>query len=477
MKPSKPFLKTIVWVITAVMLFSTVPFSAFAEQEAPDKSSGITTFEPPDESMTEQSASYITDIFKINLPNDLLEETEQLADIVALFPEMTEEEYEATQVELPMPMMEEEVLKEEHIRVMSTEFYGVYGSNGKFLAPIEAPAAGSIPISTRSQLEDINNNLSSNYYLTQDIDLSDIEWVPIGNSTNPFRGTFDGQGYVIRNLRITDESQAIGLFGYTFGATIKNVGLERDGMGTMIDITSSSSISAGGICRVLSFNSIIYNCYNTCDVSATTSAPIFTSITIGGICASLSNDSTISNCYNTGSVSASNTSTPLSNNASDSGVRIGGICGTTGGSISSIESIENCYNLGDVTVSNNLIFSNNSNNNTASSYAGGIVGYGASISNCYNIGDINASTSDISGYQPFSRSCAGGISGEGSSIINDCYNTGNVSASSSTSCTNPIDVTTTSSYAGGIIGEGYGSSISNCYNIGDMSSTVNNKPS
>jgi hypothetical protein len=71
-----------------------------------------------------------------------------------------------------------------------------YGPNGKFLAPIEPPAPDSIPISTRAELEAIGNNSTSlrgTYHLTQDINLSGAEWVPIGRSSG-FFGTFDGQG-------------------------------------------------------------------------------------------------------------------------------------------------------------------------------------------------------------------------------------------------------------------------------------------
>jgi len=71
-----------------------------------------------------------------------------------------------------------------------------YGSNGKFLAPIDPPAVGSIPISTRAELEAIANNLGGTYHLTQDINLAGNEWVPIGDDVNPFFGTLDGQGCV-----------------------------------------------------------------------------------------------------------------------------------------------------------------------------------------------------------------------------------------------------------------------------------------
>ena len=40
------------------------------------------------------------------------------------------------------------------------------------------------------------------FSLTADIDLNHTEWVPIGNGTQPFSGTFLGNGHTIRNLNI-----------------------------------------------------------------------------------------------------------------------------------------------------------------------------------------------------------------------------------------------------------------------------------
>ena len=51
------------------------------------------------------------------------------------------------------------------------------------------------------------------------------DWTPVGDSTTPFKGTFDGNGHKITGLKITSGSY-IGLFGYVGeGATIKNVNL------------------------------------------------------------------------------------------------------------------------------------------------------------------------------------------------------------------------------------------------------------
>ena len=59
------------------------------------------------------------------------------------------------------------------------------------------------------------------------IDLTGIEWTPIGNDTNYFWGTFDGQGHTIKNMTINvntpDANQFVGLFGGVRKATIKNL--------------------------------------------------------------------------------------------------------------------------------------------------------------------------------------------------------------------------------------------------------------
>lgn len=62
--------------------------------------------------------------------------------------------------------------------------------------------------------------------ITDDIDLNDREWSPIGNDTHPFAGSFDGQGHTIHNLQIFEGAQWSGLFGTVSGAAIRNVILD-----------------------------------------------------------------------------------------------------------------------------------------------------------------------------------------------------------------------------------------------------------
>ena len=73
------------------------------------------------------------------------------------------------------------------------------------------------------------NSLNVQFRLSAPIDLSNRYWTPIGTKDNPFRGTFDGNGYTIKNMTIASAvgTSYGGLFGYTDGASILNVGLEN----------------------------------------------------------------------------------------------------------------------------------------------------------------------------------------------------------------------------------------------------------
>ena len=64
--------------------------------------------------------------------------------------------------------------------------------------------------------------------LGADLDLAGVTWTPIGTSDNPFNGTFDGNGKVIKNLSVLMAGKSnVGLFGYTTDGEIKNVTVEN----------------------------------------------------------------------------------------------------------------------------------------------------------------------------------------------------------------------------------------------------------
>jgi len=389
-------------------------------------------------------------------------------------------------------------------------------TNYDFIIPVthqKSVPKGYTAIRTAQDLANIKNNLSGNYIMMSNVDLSKLgNWTPIGTGTgkDSFSGTFDGNGYVISNLSIIGDFQYAGLFGYTDAATIKNVGLEK----TNIDITAETSypysISVGGVCAAFYKNGksgAISNCYNN-GIIAISSTISSTSCCIGGICGS--NDSfnngsfTISNCFNSSTVSALSTSDSGTGNA-------GGICGVGDGNIT----ISNCINTGKISASTNaggifgwwiglgtvsnctISMCNNGGVISSGQYAGGVGGdsfrtditinncsntgaiyafsnaggiFGSDlinnnstiISRCYNTGTVSAGY--FSGSYSGVNTYAGGICAAGSNSttsIDNCYNTGAVSATSYTG-----------SYAGGICGEN--GSISNCYNLGAISADYNN---
>ena len=124
-------------------------------------------------------------------------------------------------------------------------------------------AAEVIEIDSAEKLAAMNENLSGQYILTADIDLAGIEWTPIGafvsgggeegeepDMTAAFTGTFDGQGYTIRNLTVNQpEAWAVGLFGCATNTEIGNFTLKNataDGMMMTADVvgyTYCSTIS------------------------------------------------------------------------------------------------------------------------------------------------------------------------------------------------------------------------------------------
>lgn len=114
---------------------------------------------------------------------------------------------------------------------------------------------------------------SGKYFkVTCDINLNTYNagiWTPIGKypeiwgtNTYAFCGNFDGGGYTISNVTInstTTNHEFLGLFGYTYGATIKNVYLDN------IKITNThnrgtNNIAIGGIVGQAAYGTCLYNC-------------------------------------------------------------------------------------------------------------------------------------------------------------------------------------------------------------------------
>ena len=282
------------------------------------------------------------------------------------------------------------------------------------LASGTTSATNEYSISTKEELVALanyvnntaNNTTGMTFVLGADIDLSSISnWTPIGdystNTSYQFKGTFDGNGHVIKNLTINNETKNYqGLFGYTAtGSEIKNIGIEggsvkgRNYVGGLVGESDSSSISnsyatgevdgatqVGGLVGY-SFSSSISNSYATGTVSGNSY--------LGGLAGQ--SYSTISNSYATGSVTGS-------------GISVGGLMGESGSTIS------NSYATGQVTGSGN--------------YVGGLVGKSvSSISNSAAVqSDSNAGVTVMTVEQIKSTSnldSMGFTEANGWTIVND----------------------------------------------------------
>ncbi len=69
-------------------------------------------------------------------------------------------------------------------------------------------------LSEAASNSDYEDYLTYNYLLQTDIDLDGREFTPIGTKDNPFTGTFDGNGHIIKNLKIDSSRDNVALFGY-----------------------------------------------------------------------------------------------------------------------------------------------------------------------------------------------------------------------------------------------------------------------
>lgn len=178
------------------------------------------------------------------------------------------------------------------------------------IASVDTVPAGYTAIYTAQDLDNVRNNLSGKYILMNDIDLSGYaNWDPIGDTANYFTGELDGNGHVIKNMKIDRESEDyVGLFGSTNGATIKNVGLKNIDVkggsyaGGLSGFTYFSTITnsyaqgnvsgnehVGGLVGRNYFHSTITNSYAQCTVSGDK--------LIGGLVGENDNSSTISTSY------------------------------------------------------------------------------------------------------------------------------------------------------------------------------------
>ena len=318
-------------------------------------------------------------------------------------------------------------------------------------------------ISSGKQLNDLAGKIQRNetyfngtkswaeasFELVGDISLSEYEynWIGIGTDSNPFKGTFDGNGYTIADF----ESNSYSLFNIAENAEIKNFTID----GYMYIDTSEDYGHAGGIAGKAT-NCIIDNCTlnigirNKKEDSYTGGAVGYAINTQITNCTSyIDMDMNIYTYYGyTGGIAGKAEGGKIENCVIENGdvngydKYVGGIAGY----VSDATEIKNCSFTSNGENSYVWSKSNSDSDHTGEySYAGGIAGYveNSTIENCYTKTDVKAEDE-----------FAGGIAGKitGTSNINNCYALFNYS-----------DEIEAEKYTGGITGYIEGGTVENCY--------------
>ena len=267
---------------------------------------------------------------------------------------------------------------------------------------------GSYTVNNEKGLKNIAslvNGGETDIDITLDTDLTLTgEWTPIGTESQPYTGTFDGNGKTITELKITGSNDYAGLFGrISSGGTVKDVKLTKASVTGRVYVGGVAGQNDGTV--------------ENCSVDGTVTG---TEYNTGGIVGT--NYGTISGCKAEGTVTGS--------------VNVGGIAGNgvpnydtgTGNFIGS--TIEGCHSTAAV---------------SGSSTVGGVVGslgVNSSLMACYSTGNVTATLT--TGY-------AGGVVGANSQgTVTGCYHaTGTVSGPAG--------------YVGGIVGWNMLGNFTACY--------------
>lgn len=214
------------------------------------------------------------------------------------FPDKHSETYSQKEVQIDYEVMD------------GQKYEFIAQTNGKTQIYVLQTAGTTVgnPINSKESLREIAQlvNLGCDYEnktitLAKDISLDgsqDNQWIPIGNETNKFKGTFDGNEKVISSLYINSNKNYQALFGWNSG-TVKNITIAN---GTII----SNSVYAAGL--VAYNDGTIENAHNqSCIVSVDNANG---EAAAGGICSN--NNGTIMRCSNLADIS-SNTKLTVAN--------------------------------------------------------------------------------------------------------------------------------------------------------------------
>ena len=198
---------------------------------------------------------------------------------------------------------------------------------------------------------------------------TDIGWLPLGDSTTPFTGHFEGNGYTVAHIFINSDANGIGMFGFVDGVIINDVHLTGvsitslndevaglvghasnssitnssvDGdvsghyvvgglVGTANQVTVTSSSAAGNVSGDFAVGGLIGNVNGSSIIDSSTNSEVSGNNNVGGLAGYLYQNVTIQNSIASGNASGQFT--------------VGGLVGVTGTN----GIIDNSHTSGDVT--------------------------------------------------------------------------------------------------------------------------------
>ncbi|MBR3812191.1 MAG: bacterial Ig-like domain-containing protein [Agathobacter sp.] len=296
--------------------------------------------------------------------------------------------------------------------------------NANVVTGVGVNEEGYIEIRSIEDLYNIRDDLTANYILMNDIDLTEATadggdwnyggrgWNPIGSndtySNLVYSGNFEGNGHSIIGMRIENsKSGYLGLFANVTGR-ISNL--------NMVNVSIVGGAYAGAIAANAD-GAIFENCTVSGVINGTKTA-------VGGIVGTASNI-TISNSKNTADIVG--------------GAYVGGIIGKA-----NYVTVDKTFNTGMIRAENNIGYYEKMSGTSLNGYsvyryssAASIIGDAENsiITNCYNVGKVSAIENyDYSNYYYYAF--AYGISSGGAEAIT-CYNSGQAEyaiGSSATDC-------------------------------------------
>lgn len=253
------------------------------------------------------------------------------------------------------------------------------GGSGTEVDPYQISNGAQLALWAKEHSKYIRNH----FKLTENIDLSAHEWVPIES----FYGVLDGNNFRIDGVKIgtsdVPESNGkafIGFFAELLGGAVKNLTVNAE-----IYVSDTSAVTASGTAILAGHlkDATLDHCFTEGSIRVTRENAYVGGL-VGYVDVGTVADSRIINCGNKATITVSGSTT------TEKQTRAGGIAGFLLGNSNKANNIliANCYNIGTVILSNGNL-----------PYAGGICGWLQSYSklggqitvvNCYNAGTVRA---------------------------------------------------------------------------------------